>query len=111
MASEQFLLGLAFVAVCILAVKSPRIFASKSPVKTARATVVCRKGELSAAALPAQWGGKPNYQVTFCVDGENMVLSADARQYTRLLEGTSGLLSWKDDTLVDFVPDSPESSL
>ena len=105
MAYEPILLGLAFVAICILAVKAPRLFASKSPVMTATAEVLSRKGELSAAALPAQWGGRPNYQVTFRVDGKNMVLHADAQQYTRLLEGTCGTLCWRNDTLVSFVPD------
>ena len=106
MAFEQIFLGLGFVIICILAVKAPKLFTSKAPVKTAKAEVISRKGEMSSAMLPSQWGGRPNYQVSFCVGEETIVLNVDATQYTRLLEGTSGLLTWRDNTLVDFIPET-----
>ena len=106
MAFEQLFLGLGFVIICILAIKAPKLFASKAPVKTAKAEVLSRKGEMSSAMLPSQWGGRPNYQVDFSIGEETIVLTVDASQYTRLLEGTCGLLTWRDNTLVDFVSES-----
>ena len=106
MAFEQIFLGLAFVIICILAVKAPKLFASKATVKTAKAEVLSRKGEMTSAMLPSQWGGRPSYQVSFSVGEETIVLTVDAAQYTRLLEGTSGLLTWRDNTMVDFVPET-----
>ena len=106
MAFEQIFLGLAFVIICILAVKVPKLFVSKAPVKTAKAEVLSRKGDMTSAMLPSQWGGRPNYQVSFRAGEEIIVLTVDATQYTRLLEGTSGLLTWRDNTMVDFVPET-----
>ena len=100
---EQVLLGLGFVILCILAVKAPKMFAAKAPVKTAKAQVLSRKGEMAFAMLPTQWGSRPTYQVSFSIGEETIVLNVDATQYTRLLEGTSGLLTWRDNTMVNFV--------
>ena len=110
MVSEQLLLGLGFVVICILAIKAPRLFASKSPVMQAAAEVVSRKGELPSATLPTQWGGRLNYHVTFRVEGETKELQVNTSQFTRLVEGATGILTWRDNTLVDFVPDSSESA-
>ena len=108
MVSEQLLLALGFLAICIFAVKAPHFFASKTPVMRAAAEVISRKGELPTATLPTQWGGRLNYQVTFSIEGESKVLHVDASQFARLVEGTTGMLTWRDDTLVDFVPESKE---
>lgn len=105
MTMESVLLGLAFVALCVLALKAPKLFTSRAPVKTAKATVLGRRGEIAAGALPTQWGGHPTYQVSYSVGEETITLTVDAAHYTRLLEGTSGLLTWRDNTLVDFVPE------
>ena len=105
MTIESILLCLALVALCVLALKAPKRFASKAPVKTAKATVLGRKGEIAAGVLPAQWGGRPTYQASFSIGEETIVLTVDAAHYTRLLEGTSGLLTWRDNTLVGFVPE------
>ena len=105
MTMESVLLGLAIVAICVLAMKAPKQFASKAPAKTAKATVLARKGEMASATLPSQWGGRPTYQISFSIGEETIVLTVDAAHYTRLLEGTSGLLTWRDNTLVDFVPE------
>ena len=107
---EQILLGLALVAICILAVKRPSLPGAKTPVQTASAEVISRKGEMGAG-LPANWGGRANFQVTFRVEDKEIVLSANAQQYTRLPEGTKGTLTWRDHTLVSFTPGAPETDI
>ena len=103
---EQILLGAGLIALCVLAVKAPKIFRSKDPVKTASALVVARRADVSNSTYSTFQNSKIQYWITFRLEEETMELSVSSSQYSRILEGAQGQLTWQDKTLVSFEPES-----
>lgn len=103
---EQILLGIGLIAVCVLAVKAPKLLRRSAPLQTARAQVISRGAKMNDGSYSNFRGTKMRYQVTFSTDSGTLELSTDSSQYTQLLENTWGKLTWQGDSLVSFIPDT-----
>ena len=99
---EQMLLVIGLAAVCILALKGPKLLRSREPAKTAPAEVVTRRCVMPDGSYSNFRGSKMEYYVAFLVDDHPLELSVTSTQYTQLLEGTRGTLTWQGTTLTDF---------
>lgn len=104
MNAEQVLLSLAVVATAAAAVLVPRLWKNKETVMTAQAQVLSRCGQMPTASLPNNWGGRMDYTVTFATESETLTLQVTSSQFTHLVEGTKGTLTWQDKTLLQFEP-------
>ena len=99
---EQILLTAGLIALCVLAVRAPKLFSSKEPIQTADSQVVSRRCTMPDGSYSNFRGNKMQYYVTFLVNEELLELSVTGSQYARLTEGSSVHITWKGTGLVDF---------
>ena len=102
---EQWLLGIGLIALCFIALRLPKL-RSRAGITTADdALVLSRRGQVNDGSYTNFRNGRVQYLVTFRIGGENKELAASASQYTRLVEGSRGRITWQDNALVDFIPE------
>ena len=99
---EQTLLVIALIAICAFALRAPKLFKSKDPVQIAPAEVISRRCVMPDSSYSNFRGSKMRYFVAFKINEETKELTVTSTQYTHLLEGTQGNLTWQGNTFVDF---------
>ena len=101
---ESVFLGIIIVAACVLAVRFPKLLRSKTPPATVTAQIVSRRGNLPGNTYSGFRGQAMEYLIIFQIGEEQLELHTTASQYTRLMEGMHGTLTYTDQTLISFEP-------
>ena len=103
---EQWIIGIGLVVLCLIALWLPKLRSRAGMTTAENATVISRRGQVSDSSYSNFRSGRVQYLVTFRIGEEDKELAASAGQYTRLMEGTRGRITWQDRTLVEFIPES-----
>ena len=103
---KDVLLCVGFIVLYLFFVKARGWFYPKSPVQTAQAVVLSRRGEMPNKSYSNFHATKMRYFATFSLGSDKLELSVSSSQYTRLIEGSSGELNWRDKELVSFKPET-----
>lgn len=74
---------------------------------TGFATVISRTPELGYGG---KWSSGWNYKILFEVGSHTFPLYVLKSDYERLQEGMTGLLTWQEDNMLEFVPNEKEGN-